>query len=625
MFGKRRAKHSKKKNVEAKWCITKSMGFSIPSHFGVVEKGIYRSAYPEEGHLPWLLHLGIRTVVLLSIETLPSSFHHLLVSSPALPETFSTSVPTPSSTSTAPHSGNGAVENHENTSNGSNNGGNNASGAGANSYGGAGTTETVRSGAFLLPTPSSVEFPTSLGIPSPSLGVQVIQLASLESWLPVESQLGESTFSPFATVSCAACDEKGVLQSKRTWEEGKHCRGEYRTGRDDFSVEDVIKALVIAAHVAYHPVLFACPTGELQTTVVCGCLRRYQYRSISSILQEGELFLSSSRHPLRNSISAFIISWDPATYPLHKHAKKKKRDNEDRLRSGERVVCTRVHTCTTHTSIREFPPTQDVLPSSAEMPVPSNPPQGDLPLKEERNGIAKLAAGGRGSMNGVALEVAGERGISPSSVRSGSDAERSDPLRQLPETRTWGREGAFIYSSTSSLKDSSEAKDLRSCSSLSSAPSVSCPTPPPDGYHRPDLVSTREEEMVEKTEREKGTEKKENESSEDLALALWYRSTLQLASRVREMKKKKMSAIRSFTKSGTRLPPNQIGDHTTRDVGDTKNSCVFPSFVASEGDARLPLPVIPPHIAYMRVRHPPPLSAYSTFTPKLSIVEDDDY
>lgn len=600
------------------------MGFSIPSHFGVVEKGIYRSAYPEEGHLPWLLHLGIRTVVLLSIETLPSSLHQKLVSSPAFPETFSAPVPTPSSTSTAAHGGNGAVETHGNSSSASSNGGNSVNVTATNSYSGVGTTETTGNGrSFLLPTPSSVEFPASLGIPSPSLGVQVIQLASLESWLPVESQLGESTLTSSATASCAVCNEKCVMQRERTWEEGKQCTSEYRTGSDDFSAEDVIKALVIAAHVAYHPVLFACPTGELQTTVVCGCLRRYQYRSISSILQEGELFLSSSRKTLRSSISAFIISWDPATYPLHKHPKKK-RDN-DILCGRDHAVCTRVHMCT-HTAKREFLLPQEGFPSSTEMPVSCGPLQKEFPLRKTKERIEIVAAAGRSTMKrGVTLKVAGERGINPPSVQSSSDVERTDPLMQAPEKRTRCHEGAFIDSSTISLKDSSERKDLGLFSSLLFAPPVSCPTAPLDTNHLSVFVPSREEDTVGESEREKGTKRKDKESSDDLALAVWYRTTLQLPSRVREIKRKKMNSILPFTKGGTRLPPYRIGDHTAGGATAIENSSASPSFITLENDGSLPLPTIPPHIAYMRVRHPPPLSAYSTFSPKLSIVEDDDY
>lgn len=169
--------------------------FSIPRHFALVEKGVYRSAYPEEQHVAWLRHIGIKTLVLLSIELLPASVERLLL------------------------------------------------------------------------------VPESEGVVAQRLNI--INVASLESW--VSDPMGAG---------------------------------------NDFSQADVERALALAVRVEYHPLLFACPTGELQTSVVMGCLRRYQRRTLSSILGECEMFLSK-RCSLRSSVISFIESWHPAAHSLH--------------------------------------------------------------------------------------------------------------------------------------------------------------------------------------------------------------------------------------------------------------------------------------------------------------------
>eukprot|EP00796_Vickermania_ingenoplastis_P013310 gene13310-9147_t len=170
--------------------------FSVPPHFAMVEKGIYRSAYPDERHIPWLRHIGIKTVVLLSVEVLPSPVRTALL-----------------------HDGSGT--------------------------------------------------------PDDPQRINVINVSNLDSWAADPLSSG-----------------------------------------NDFSQADVLRALELAVRLEYHPLLLACPTGELQTSVVVGCLRRHEYRCFASILAECEAFLSP-RCALRPSLVAFIASWNPAAFSLH--------------------------------------------------------------------------------------------------------------------------------------------------------------------------------------------------------------------------------------------------------------------------------------------------------------------
>lgn len=84
---------------------------------------------------------------------------------------------------------------------------------------------------------------------------------------------------------------------------------------DDFSQTDMMRALDFAVDQQWHPVLFACPLGELQTSVLVGCMRRYQFWSLAAIYGECDLFTRVCR-TLRPSIMSFIDAWDPALYPI---------------------------------------------------------------------------------------------------------------------------------------------------------------------------------------------------------------------------------------------------------------------------------------------------------------------
>lgn len=82
---------------------------------------------------------------------------------------------------------------------------------------------------------------------------------------------------------------------------------------DDFSHIDVTRALDIAINTQWHPVLFACPTGEHQTSVVVGCMRRIQHWSLAAIFSECELF-ANLLPTVRTSVLSFIEAWLPESY-----------------------------------------------------------------------------------------------------------------------------------------------------------------------------------------------------------------------------------------------------------------------------------------------------------------------
>ncbi|KAK7199706.1 Tyrosine phosphatase family [Novymonas esmeraldas] len=170
-----------------------------PSNFAMVEDGVYRSAYPTEATVPYLRHVGITHVVLLSMEQLPGPVKRLLASEVT----------------------------------------------------GKGTSDYLTRGP-----------------------IRVIEMVDMHTW----------------------------------------CVDSISSG-DDFSRRDVTRALDFAVDRRWHPVLFACPLGEIQTNVVVGCMRRYQHWALSSIFSECELYTSVSR-ALRHSILLFIESWDPASYPI---------------------------------------------------------------------------------------------------------------------------------------------------------------------------------------------------------------------------------------------------------------------------------------------------------------------
>ncbi|CAD2216337.1 Tyrosine phosphatase family, putative [Angomonas deanei] len=83
-------------------------------------------------------------------------------------------------------------------------------------------------------------------------------------------------------------------------------------GLEEFCQKDVYTALHIAIDTRWHPVLFACPTGEVQTSVVVGCFRRMQHWSLSAIYQECELFANYCP-TVRPSILTFITEFNAST------------------------------------------------------------------------------------------------------------------------------------------------------------------------------------------------------------------------------------------------------------------------------------------------------------------------
>lgn len=213
----------------------KTQTFSVPVNFSLVEKGIYRSAYPEEKHVPGLRQLGIKTIALLSIEVLPANVLRLLEGKSSEPE----------------------ISNHHELVNSFA-----SSPAGGNPPSNDGN---------LYSTSTNTSHSIGLSVTP----IRVISVANLQSWLLSRQSVG-----------------------------------------DDFSVTDVHRALHLTAQENLHPLLLACPTGELQTSVVVGCLRRHQNVCLSSILSECELF-SPSRNPLRSSLVSFIDSWNPEDHRFH--------------------------------------------------------------------------------------------------------------------------------------------------------------------------------------------------------------------------------------------------------------------------------------------------------------------
>lgn len=192
---------------------TRSSGHTScpPLNFSLVERGVYRSAYPTEANIGYLRSIGIRTVALLSIETLPQPVRKTLLEGNHLPT----------------------------------------------------GRDLPPDGARLAP----VAAPNAASI-------RVIEIASLPSW-----------------------------------------RDDCLNGGDDFSQKDVQRALDIAVDTQWHPVLFCDPTGELQTSVVIGCMRRYQSWALASIFSECELFANVCRS-IRASVMRFIEMWHPDDYPI---------------------------------------------------------------------------------------------------------------------------------------------------------------------------------------------------------------------------------------------------------------------------------------------------------------------
>lgn len=172
-----------------------------PPQFGMVDKGLYRSAYPTVPSVPYLRNvLHIQTIVLLGLEALPGN-----VARSFLPATPSTS-----------------------------------------------TTTT-----------SSAAAPSSSA--AASAGVRVLQLPRQE-WLDRSSG--------------ALC----------TW--------------------TIQCALDIMVNTASYPLLVCCATGDVETSVVVGCYRRWQRWSLTAIFAEAELYCSVvHRVRLRRSVMQCIEEW----------------------------------------------------------------------------------------------------------------------------------------------------------------------------------------------------------------------------------------------------------------------------------------------------------------------------
>jgi hypothetical protein len=201
-----------------------------PLNFAMVEEGVYRSAYPTEANVPFLRHIGIRNVVLLSIEALP-----------------------------------GPVK------------------------------------------------------------------RSLSADVSGKPSAGHSTRGPIRVVGVA---------DMRSW------RVDGMNSGDDFSRRDIIRALDFAVDRQWHPILFVCPLGELQTSVLVGCMRQYQHWSLASIFSECELFTNVCRH-LRSSLLFLIEAWDPVAFPISA-VNIQYRNREMQLRNRTRAHQERrLHRCAT--------------------------------------------------------------------------------------------------------------------------------------------------------------------------------------------------------------------------------------------------------------------------------------
>ncbi|EKG04740.1 hypothetical protein TCSYLVIO_004199 [Trypanosoma cruzi] len=185
-----------------------------PPNFAMVEAGVYRSAYPTLASVPYLKHIGIKTVVLLSIELLPASVARALAS----------------------------------------------------------TETTTRA------TGNSEGNPTFKRETSTTDSICVVCTADLTEWM-----------------------------------------NEYSWTKGDFAESDVRHALNFAFETDFQPVLFTCPTGDIQTSVVIGCMRRYQGWTLAAVLAECELFVNVSTC-VRPSVMSFIERWDVHEHPLREAA-----------------------------------------------------------------------------------------------------------------------------------------------------------------------------------------------------------------------------------------------------------------------------------------------------------------
>ncbi|CCW62767.1 unnamed protein product [Phytomonas sp. EM1] len=209
-----------------------NVSYFPPLNFAMVVKDVYRSAYPTEANIPYLRDIGIKTLVLLSIESLAAKVLKALEDPLKVcieQGRFSPSSPLNSLSNTRllPSS------------------------------------STNGKGAELANTSSA-----------PCRGIRVLRLANMRSW------------------------REDALNSGH-----------------DFSQRDVMRGLDLAVDARWHPILFACPTGEMQTNVLIGCLRRYQNWSLSAIFNECELFTSLTRST-QSQVLNFISMWVPEENPI---------------------------------------------------------------------------------------------------------------------------------------------------------------------------------------------------------------------------------------------------------------------------------------------------------------------
>ncbi|ORC88391.1 uncharacterized protein TM35_000172630 [Trypanosoma theileri] len=222
-----------------------------PPNFAMVETGVYRSAYPTLVSVPYLKHIGIKTVVLLSIELLPAPVTRALASTDFM--------------STAD-----------------------------------GLRTRKDEGHTVAP-------------------IRVVCTADLTGWMD-----------------------------------------EYSWAKDDFCVSDVQHALDFALQRDFQPVLFTCPTGELQTSVVVGCMRRYQGWTIAAALAECEMFVNISRS-VRPSIMSFIEHWDLNEQPVlesdiarRKHELLMRERQHDHHHHNRRKGCSSSNTVTDSDSDNDY-------------------------------------------------------------------------------------------------------------------------------------------------------------------------------------------------------------------------------------------------------------------------------
>ncbi|CCW70598.1 unnamed protein product [Phytomonas sp. Hart1] len=145
---------------------------------------------------------------------------------------------------------------------------------------------------------------------SPNSPLSSLSITRLQA--PVSNDTKSATLTNSYSSLSSTSREIRVLRlaNMRSWRDDAYNSG------CDFSQRDVIRGLDIAVDPQWHPVLFACPTGELQTNVLVGCIRRLQNWSLSSIFNECELFTSLTRTTSPQVLN-FISMWLPEDNPMN--------------------------------------------------------------------------------------------------------------------------------------------------------------------------------------------------------------------------------------------------------------------------------------------------------------------